>query len=101
LAAHSAAAGRNLARRERPDLVVLDLRLPDGNGFDVCADLVDSPETCDIPVIIVSGLERGDIVRTARKAGCHFFVRKPYDPNALLTLIEHALREAESWRGAP
>jgi CheY-like chemotaxis protein len=82
-----------LARAERPDCVLLDLRLPDVDGFDLCQDLVDSAETCDIPVIIVSGLERPDIIRRCRAAGCHYYVRKPYDPNALLTLVRQAIGE--------
>ena len=85
------------AREHRPDLVLLDLRLPDLDGFSVCEELVDSPETCDIPIIIVSGSDRPDVVRTSRAAGCEFFVRKPYDPNALLTLIQHALQRGLDW----
>ncbi len=49
------AEGCALARERRPDLVLLDLRLPDVDGFEVCGELVDSPETCHIPIIIVSG----------------------------------------------
>ena len=52
---------------------------------------MDSSETWDIPVIIVSGRDEPDIVRQCRAAGCRFFVHKPYDPNALLILIRQAL----------
>jgi len=89
--------GIRKAHEHRPDLVLLDLRLPDLDGFTVCEELVDSPETCDIPIIIVSGTDRPDVVRVSRAAGCEFFVRKPYDPNALLTLIEHALKRSFDW----
>jgi CheY-like chemotaxis protein len=82
-----------LARAEKPDCILLDLRLPDVDGFDLCQDLVDSAETCEIPVIIVSGLERPDIIRRCRAAGCYYYVRKPYDPNALLTLVRQAIGE--------
>ena len=82
------------ARSDRPALIVLDLRLPDTDGFTICEQLADSPDTCSIPVIILSGMERPDILRRSRAAGCHYFVRKPYDPNALLTLIRQAIREA-------
>lgn len=74
-----------------PDLVLLDLRLPDMMGFEVCEELVDRPLTCGIPVIIISAMEGADIIRTCRAAGCRYFVRKPYDPNALLALIETSL----------
>ena len=86
--------GLSLAWAEPPDLVLLDLRLPDMSGFDVCQELADEPATCGVPVIIVSGMEGPEIVRSCRAAGSRFFVRKPYDPNALLALIEHSLTDA-------
>ena len=91
LSANSGKRGLALARAERPALVLLDLRLPDVDGFTICQQLVDDPETCDIPVIIVSGMERPGIIRESRAAGCQYFVRKPYDPNALLVLIRQAI----------
>jgi two-component system cell cycle response regulator len=97
LTADSGKMGLEKARSERPTLIVLDLRLPDADGFDICAQLADSSETCAIPVIILSGLERPDILRRCRAAGCHYFVRKPYDPNALLTLIRQAILDSGSW----
>jgi len=100
ISADSGEAGLATARFRRPALIVLDLRLPDTDGFTVCQWLVDSAETCDIPVIILSGVERPDIIRRCRAAGCQYFVRKPYDPNALLVLIRQALEERRSW-GTP
>ena len=91
--ADSGNSGLAKARSDRPTLIVLDLRLPDVDGFAICAQLADSPDTCDIPVIILSGLERPDILRRCRAAGCLYFLRKPYDPNALLILIRQAIRE--------
>lgn len=95
--AHQGRAGLEKAREHRPDVVLLDLRLPDLDGFMVCEELVDSPETCHIPIIIMSGLDRENIVRSSRTAGCEFFVRKPYDPNVLLTLIQHAVQRSCDW----
>jgi CheY-like chemotaxis protein len=83
-----------MARVERPHVILLDLRLPDVDGFEVCRELSDSEETSEIPVIIVSGLEHPDVIRRSRAAGCHYYLRKPYDPNALLTLIQQAIDEA-------
>jgi DNA-binding response OmpR family regulator len=98
LSAASGSQGLSMARRERPDLIVLDLRLPDIDGFAICQELADSPDTCAIPVIILSGMERPDIIRRSREAGCQYYVRKPYDPNALLILIRHAIDEAGTWQ---
>lgn len=96
--ATSGAEGLEMVRARRPDLVLLDLQLPDVDGLSVCQQLCDDPETCTIPVIILSGLERPDIVRRARAAGCHYFLHKPYDPSALLILIEHTLSEQTRWQ---
>ena len=84
-------AGIDVARRDRPDLIVLDLCLPDVDGFQVCEELGDGSDTCGIPIIMLSAMERPDIIRRSRSAGCQYYVRKPYDPNALLLLIEHSL----------
>ncbi len=89
--------GRSLARAEHPDLIVLDIRLPDSDGLTICWELSDNVETCEIPVIIVTAMERPDIIRQARAAGCQYYVRKPYDPNALLILVENAISESRSW----
>lgn len=95
-AAGSGALALKLAESERPDCIVLDLRLPDFDGFDLCRQMVDAEATCEIPVIIVSGLEGPDIIRRSRAAGCCYYVRKPYDPNVLLTLICQSIDEALS-----
>ncbi len=97
ITADSGNLGLAVARSEHPSLVLLDLRLPDTDGFTVCEELADSSDTCSIPVIILSGMEQPDILRRCRAAGCHYFVRKPYDPNALLTLIRQAIRETNGW----
>jgi CheY-like chemotaxis protein len=97
LVANTGSSGRELVKSEQPSLVVLDVRLPDVDGFTVCSRLADDPGTCEIPVILLSGMERPDIIRRARAVGSQFYVRKPYDPNALLILIQSAIREAEDW----
>lgn len=92
LVAHRGEAGLDLARRETPDAILLDIRLPDADGLAMCEELADDPQTAHIPVIIISGCERANIVRQARRAGSRFYVRKPYDPNALLLLLVESLK---------
>ena len=62
--------GRESAHRDRPDLIILDLRLPDIDGFTLCQELADAPGTCGTPVILLSGMVRPDIIRrsAARRA---------------------------------
>lgn len=91
IVAHDGHAGLAKARQYRPDLVLLDIGLPDANGLSVCAELDDAPETAGTPIIILSGMEGPDIVRKSRAAGGRYYVRKPFDPNALLVLIEQEI----------
>jgi CheY-like chemotaxis protein len=83
-----------LAQQKRFAAILLDLHLPDSDGLDICQQLVDDPRTCDVPILIVSGSDRADILRRCRMAGCQYFVRKPYDPSALLILLRHAIDES-------
>jgi CheY-like chemotaxis protein len=83
-----------VARESHPCLILMDFRLPDTNGWEVCSQLAEARETCHIPVIILSGMERPDIIRRSRGAGCQYFVRKPFDPGALQILIQQAIAEA-------
>ncbi len=99
MAAYSGGTGLKKAKAESPSLIVLDLCLPDADGLAICQQLADEPETCSIPVIILSGLDEPGLVRRCRAAGCQYFLRKPYDPNALLVLIRQALRSASDWGG--
>lgn len=95
--AHTGRDGLADARRLLPDLIILDLRLPDQDGMQLCQLLSDDPATCQIPIIVVSGVDRPGIVPACRRAGCHFFVHKPYDPNALLLLVRSAIRYSRQW----
>ena len=83
------------SNRNQIDLVLLDLGLPDTSGLKVCQRLVDDPATSDIPIIVLSGIQKPDIIRSSRSAGCRYYVRKPYDPNALLVLIDRAIEETQ------
>lgn len=91
LTAFSGRQGLQLAQRQRPDVILLDIQLPDADGLTICEQLSDGASTCCIPVIILSGAERSTVVRQARAAGCDYYLRKPYDPNVVLMLVEHAV----------
>ena len=101
VAAYSGNAGLEQAKNEPPAAVILDLNLPDADGLSICAELADSPETCTTPIIILSGKEQPGLVRSCRAAGCHYFLRKPCDPSALLVLIRQAINDANGWCSTP
>ncbi|MEN6458039.1 MAG: response regulator [Thermoguttaceae bacterium] len=98
-AAYSGAAGVAKARAELPSAIILDLGLPDTDGLAVCEQLADAPETCSSPIIILSGKDEPGLVRRCRAAGCHYFLRKPHDPNTLLVLLQQAIHDTHQWRG--
>ncbi len=95
--AHSAAACFQAVRSDDPDLIVLDIELPSMCGLEICRQLKDSRQTCEIPIVLLSGTQRADVIREARAAGCQFYLAKPYDPNSLLTLVQTALHESSDW----
>jgi CheY-like chemotaxis protein len=97
VAAYSGQTGLAKAKAQPPSAIILDLGLPDVDGLTICEQLTDTPETCGVPILILSGSEQSGVVRRCRAAGCHYFLRKPYDPNALLTLIHQAIGESRDW----
>jgi len=74
-----------------PDLILLDVIMPDTDGYQVCRSLKDNPSTAAIPVIFVSGnldeTERGK----GRAAGAVDYLGKPVDPDDLLARVENAI----------
>lgn len=96
-AAYSGSSGLTNAKAEPPSAIILDLGLPDTDGLTVCEQLTDSPETAAVPILILSGQEEPGLVRRCRAAGCHYFLRKPYDPNALLVLVRQAICDTSVW----
>jgi CheY-like chemotaxis protein len=81
----------SLVRRERPDLILLDLRLPGGDGFAVLERLARIPEVAYIPVIVLSGMRGPDVEERAMMLGAREFVHKSFNGNNLAEAIERAL----------
>jgi CheY-like chemotaxis protein len=78
------------AAREHPDLILLDIGLPAGDGFMVMERLKANEALAAIPVIVLTGRERKATFRRAMDAGCYAYFEKPADNDALL----HAIRSA-------
>lgn len=83
LAAANGVEALNTARRELPDVVLLDLMLPDLDGFSICEILRSQPSTSKIPIIVVSALD-GEYVRgRSLQAGVACCFKKPVDMKLL------------------
>jgi DNA-binding response OmpR family regulator len=81
----------------RPDLIVLDLMLPDGNGLTLCAQL---KERARAPVIICSATRRKDDAVLAFQLGADDFIRKPFSVDELQARIDKAMLQAAGLDGA-
>lgn len=94
----SGAEALDLARR-RPDLMVLDVRLPDVDGFEVCRRIKDDPETRSIPVLHLSALMRDTRDKVAGLAsGADAYLTQPVEAEELLATIRALLRLAQAER---
>jgi response regulator RpfG family c-di-GMP phosphodiesterase len=85
--AASALEAETLVRRRKPDLVVLDLRMPGMSGAEFCARLKQQPRTREIPVVVLTAADPED-AREAERAGAAAVVHKPFSPLELLAVIE-------------
>jgi DNA-binding response OmpR family regulator len=83
------------ARKHQPDLILLDLGLPGGDGFTVMERFKTNPHLAVIPIIIVSARTGHDNRVRAMKAGAKAFLEKPVDNAELLAVIRQALGETE------
>jgi DNA-binding response OmpR family regulator len=82
-----------VARKETPDLVILDLGLPAGDGFVVLERMRSLPDLVDIPVIVLSAWNPTANEKCALDAGAVAFFQKPADNHDFLAAIRHALGE--------
>ena len=82
-----------LARSQSPDLVLLDVMLPDHDGFWVCKTLKDDPPTAHIPVVMLTAMGLPSDKERAAEAGADAYVVKPFSPRALLNLLDERFRE--------
>jgi CheY-like chemotaxis protein len=87
--------GLDRAERLQPDLVLLDLELPDISGEQVLARLRAGPVTRTIPVIVVSADVDPSVHRRILAGGARFLLTKPYEVTDLLRLVDDALRTGE------
>jgi DNA-binding response OmpR family regulator len=89
-------SGLRLARERQPDVMLLDLMLPDINGFDVCRRLRTDPETRLIPVVMLTALNDVQHRVHGFRVGANAYVAKPYGVEDLF----EAIATARAWRAS-
>jgi DNA-binding response OmpR family regulator len=91
--AFDGAQGIFMAHKEKPDLIILDIRMPAGDGFSVADRLRRSAHTWSIPIIFLTGSPESNAEERAKDLGARFYIKKPYDPEELLDAVERAMEK--------
>lgn len=92
MAAYRGEEALEKALAQQPDLVLLDVMMPDLNGFEVCRRLKADPRTQLVPVIIVTALQEPKDKVAGAQAGADDFLTKPFDPVELLARVRNLLQ---------
>ena len=100
LSATDGLAGLELARRERPDAVLVDLLLPKLDGWSVTRAIREEPWAKQTPIIAVSALAMQADRERAREAGCNDFVTKPYAPAELRAVLNRYFADGSAPKAA-
>jgi CheY-like chemotaxis protein len=90
------AAGLAQLARQRADLILLDMHLPDGTGLDVLAKLRGDPALCDVPVVVVSADAMASQIDAALAAGAAGYLTKPVSVTELLRVVDQRLDEVDT-----
>ena len=90
--ATSAEDGLKLIVRENPDLLISDVNMPGMDGFTLTRKLRESPETRDMPIILITGMDATDLKVKGLEAGCDDFLTKPYDLSELQVRVKSLLK---------
>lgn len=75
------------ARQFKPDVILLDIMMPDVDGYNVCQEIKKDPALTHIPVIFLTGKDRNDDMGRSFKAGGDMFIKKPFSCERLLEIV--------------
>jgi CheY-like chemotaxis protein len=95
LEAEDGATALELARRERPDLVLLDVMMPDVDGWTVARELAEDDRTREIPIVFLTARAEPADKRMGQQLGGVGYLVKPFDPVAIGGVVEEVLARIE------
>lgn len=90
--ARSGEEGLVLSQKTQPDLILLDIQLPEMDGYEVVRRLKNQPTTAQIPVVAVTSYAMAGDRETALAAGCQGYVEKPIDPETFVATVTAFLK---------
>ncbi len=91
ISAENGLEGLEKAKREKPDLILLDVMMPCMHGFDALQRLKDNKKTTSIPVIMLTAKDDKGAISKAKALGAKDYLTKPFNSEALLDSIERCL----------
>ena len=95
ITAYEGKSGINKAINEHPDLILLDIMMPEVTGIEVCKTLVANNATADIPIILVTAKSDAEDTREGLEAGAFDYIKKPFNRIELIARVNSALKFAD------
>ncbi len=74
-----------------PDLIISDINLEGHSGLEMCERIKEDEALKDVPIMFLSGAQIPDIIRRSHAVGGTYYLRKPFDPEVLVELVDKAL----------
>ena len=96
ITANNGDKGMELAKENKPDLILLDLMMPGVDGFEVSKNLKRDVSTKHIPIVVFSALGNKNTKETVEKLGAAGFIEKPFEPDLLINKINKVLGGIEN-----
>ncbi len=90
------ALGLALARQQHPDVILLDVALPDVSGLEICRQLKADPSTGSIPIAMLTAMAQETDRRAALSLGADDYVTKPWRPATLISRVTSLLEKKDS-----
>ncbi|MFZ5980444.1 MAG: response regulator [Candidatus Zixiibacteriota bacterium] len=82
------------ARQFVPDVILLDIMMPDVDGYNVCQEIKNDPKLAAVPVIFLTGKDRNDDMGRSFKVGGDMFIKKPFSCERLLEIVNIVIMSA-------
>lgn len=99
--ATTAAEAVACVERAKPTCALIDVRLPDVSGWDLCSRLKARDDTGDLRIIILTSEVTKDAASDSRRAGCHAWIAHPSAPDALVRAVRHVLAHSDDVPSSP
>lgn len=80
-----------VAEAERPDLVILDVRMPKMSGYEACRRLKENPQTSALPIVFLSAKGQDSEIQQGLESGAEEYILKPFAPDELIQQVRDIL----------